>query len=68
MLVLGLFTAYNNCSKNPVSGNNNPTITSIIAEKSFVNMGETITIRAIFVDIDGDKCTTKLLQLDLPKK
>ncbi len=54
LIVLSLLVGYYYCSKNPVSGNNNPTIMSIIAEKEMVDLGETITIRAIYVDIDGD--------------
>ena len=53
-VVFCLTITYNFCSKNPVSGNNSPTITSIIAEKNMVDLGESISIRAIYIDIDRD--------------
>jgi len=50
----GLLIALNFCSRSPVSGNHNPEIKSIIASKNNVNLGETITVKAIYIDIDGD--------------
>lgn len=57
--ILILFLIFYNCSKNPVSGNNNPVITSILASKNPVNLGETITIRAIYMDSDRDSLVIK---------
>ncbi|MFC1558858.1 hypothetical protein ACFL40_05870 [candidate division KSB1 bacterium] len=56
-LIIFVISLY--CSKNPVSGNNSPVITSIIASKSSVNLNEVISVRALYFDTDGDSLVTK---------
>ena len=59
LFTLTFFVIFLYCSKNPVSGNNSPVITSIIASKSSVNLNEAISVRALYFDTDGDSLVTK---------
>ena len=59
LFTLTFFVIFLYCSKNPVSGNNSPVITSIIASKSSVNLNEAISVRAFYFDTDGDSLVTK---------
>lgn len=59
-IVLGILgIGITGCNKNPVGpGNNPPIITSISASKTVVNFKESISVHAVFSDVDGDTLTS----------
>jgi len=59
--VLFLISVYMilSCGKDPVSTqNNNPVITSLLASKTVVNQGDSVSVIAVYSDIDGDSLIT----------
>lgn len=59
-IVLGIIgIGITGCNKNPVGpGNSPPVITSISASKTVVNFKESISVNAVFSDVDGDTLTS----------